>query len=57
LILDGGGGVVGMEDVSEIENLTAELVDRGYSEKDIAKIWGGNLLRVLGQAKKRVVTG
>ncbi|OIN56332.1 dipeptidase [Arsenicibacter rosenii] len=49
---DGGGGVVGMEDVSEIENLTAELVSRGYSEKDIAKIWGGNLLRVLGQAKK-----
>lgn len=48
---DGGGGVNGMEDVSEIENLTAELVRRGYSEKDIAKIWGGNLLRVLGQAK------
>jgi len=48
---DGGGGVNGLEDVSEIENLTAELVRRGYSEKDIAKIWGGNLLRVLGQAK------
>lgn len=49
---DGGGGVNGLEDVSEIENLTGELVKRGYSEKDIAKIWGGNLLRVLGQAKK-----
>lgn len=49
---DGGGGVNGMEDVSEIVNLTAELVNRGFSEKDIAKIWGGNLLRVLGQAKK-----
>lgn len=48
---DGGGGVNGLEDVSEIENLTAELLRRGYSEKDIAKIWGGNLLRVLGQAK------
>ncbi len=47
---DGGGGVNGLEDVSEIENLTAELVRRGYSEPDIAKIWGGNLLRVLGKA-------
>ncbi|WP_266363470.1 dipeptidase [Tellurirhabdus rosea] len=49
---DGGGGVDGLEDVSEIENLTRALVKRGYSEQDIAKIWGGNLLRVLGQAKK-----
>ncbi|MFD2935621.1 dipeptidase [Spirosoma flavum] len=48
---DGGGGVNGLEDVSEIENLTLELVRRKYSEADIAKIWGGNLLRVLGQAK------
>lgn len=49
---DGGGAVNGLEDVSEIGNLTRELVRRGYSEADIAKIWGGNLLRVLGQAKK-----
>lgn len=48
---DGGGGVNGLEDVSEIENLTTELVRRKYPEADIAKIWGGNLLRVLGQAK------
>ncbi|WP_460914719.1 dipeptidase [Spirosoma areae] len=48
---DGGGGVNGLEDVSQIENLTAELVRRNYSEADIAKIWGGNLLRVLGQAQ------
>ncbi|QIP12255.1 membrane dipeptidase [Spirosoma aureum] len=48
---DGGGGVNGLEDVSQIENLTVELVRRNYSEADIAKIWGGNLLRVLGQAK------
>ena len=48
---DGGGGVNGLEDVSQIENLTVELVRRKYSEADIAKIWGGNLLRVLGQAK------
>ncbi|GAB4000117.1 dipeptidase [Spirosoma daeguense] len=48
---DGGGGVNGLEDVSQIENLTVELVRRKYSEADIAKIWGGNLLRVLGKAK------
>ncbi|GAB3542813.1 dipeptidase [Spirosoma fluminis] len=48
---DGGGSVNGLEDVSQIENLTAELMRRKYSEADIAKIWGGNLLRVLGQAR------
>lgn len=49
--LDGGGSVKGLEDVSQIESLTRELVRRGYSEKAIAQIWGGNLLRVLSQAK------
>jgi microsomal dipeptidase-like Zn-dependent dipeptidase len=27
-------------------NITMELIRRGYSEKDIVKIWGGNLMRV-----------
>lgn len=44
---DGGGGVDGWQDASETQKVTAELVARGYSEEDIAKIWGGNLLRVL----------
>lgn len=44
---DGGGGIDGWQDASETENVTAELVARGYSEADIAKIWGGNLLRVM----------
>ena len=48
---DGGGGVQGMYDVSEIGNLTHELLRRGYSEADIAKIWGGNLLRVLTEVE------
>ena len=43
---DGGGGVVGWSDASETFNVTLELVRRGYSEDEIAKIWGGNLLRV-----------
>ena len=44
---DGGGGIEGWQDASETFNVTLELVKRGYSEEDIAKIWGGNLLRVL----------
>ena len=37
----------GLEDVSKMPNLTAALLDRGYSQKDIQKIMGGNFLRVL----------
>ncbi|MDY7024133.1 MAG: membrane dipeptidase, partial [Cyanobacteriota bacterium] len=43
---DGGGGLIGINDVSEIANITQELLARGYSEEDIRKIWGGNLMRV-----------
>jgi membrane dipeptidase len=46
---DGGGGVVGCDDVSQMFRVTEELVRRGYSEKDIAKIWGGNIMRVFGR--------
>ena len=44
---DGGGGVVGWENAAETFNITKELVRRGYTEAEIAKIWGGNLLRVM----------
>jgi len=50
--MDGGGQVIGCRDVSEIGNITAELVRRGYSEKDIGKIWGGNVMRVLAATQK-----
>ena len=43
---DGGGGVLGWWDASETANVTLELVRRGYSQEDIEKLWGGNLLRV-----------
>jgi len=49
---DGGGGLNGVNDVSEMPNLTAELLRRGYSEKDIRKIWGGNLMRVFSEVVK-----
>jgi membrane dipeptidase len=48
---DGGGGVNGMIDVSEIGNLTHELLRRGYSEDDLRKIWSDNLLRVMAQVQ------
>ncbi len=47
---DGGGGVVGCDDVSQMSNVTEELVRRGYREKEIAKIWGGNIMRVFRDA-------
>ena len=50
---DGGGGVEGWNDASETVNVTLELVRRGYTEEEIAKLWGGNLLRVL-RAVERV---
>ena len=43
---DGGAGIAGCEEVSELPNITLELVRRGYTEAQIHKIWGGNLLRV-----------
>lgn len=49
---DGGGGIVGWNDASETGNVTLELVRRGYSEEEIAKLWGGNLLRVLRAAER-----
>jgi len=44
---DGGGGVTGCGDVSEMFHVTMEMLRRGYSEKNIQKIWGGNIMRVL----------
>jgi membrane dipeptidase len=49
---DGGGGVDGWNDAAETLNITKELVKRGYSEEQIAKLWNGNLLRVLDEVQK-----
>ena len=43
---DGGGGVTGWQDASQTPNVTVELRRRGFSDADIEKLWGGNLLRV-----------
>lgn len=43
---DGGGGVIGCDDASEMIHVTEELIRRGYTDEEIEKIWGGNILRV-----------
>src|SRR5262249_38541750 len=42
----------GAQDVSMLPNITYELLKRGYSEQDIRKILGENLLRVMTQAER-----
>ncbi|MCX7512823.1 dipeptidase [Frateuria hangzhouensis] len=49
---DGGGGITGWKDASETRNLTAALRRAGFSDTDIAKIWGGNLLRVWREVER-----
>ena len=49
---DGGGGVIGWNDAAETFNVTLQLVRRGYTEEQIEKLWGGNLLRVLDDVQR-----
>ena len=49
---DGGGGIEGWSDASETFNVTLELVKRGYTEEEITKLWGANLMRVLDEVQK-----
>ena len=49
---DGDGGVPGLADASELINFTKELLRRHYSEEDMAKICGGNWLRVMDEVQR-----
>jgi len=49
---DGGGGVEGCRTVDEMKNITIEMLRRGYSKRDITKIWGGNIMRVLRKVEE-----
>jgi membrane dipeptidase len=49
---DGGGGLKDCFDVSEMGNITLELVKRGYTEEQIRKIWGGNFMRIFKKVEK-----
>ncbi|WP_106832166.1 gamma-glutamyl-gamma-aminobutyrate hydrolase family protein [Parabacteroides pacaensis] len=44
---DGGGGITGCNSSNELINITKALLDAGFSESDLQKIWGGNFLRVM----------
>lgn len=48
---DGGGGIEGWSNASETLNVTKELVNRGFEEEEIKKIWGDNLLRVMEEVE------
>lgn len=50
---DGGGGVEGCMSVAEMMNITIELLHRGYSRSEIAKIWGGNIVRVMKEVDSK----
>jgi membrane dipeptidase len=49
---DGGGGLTGWNGADDAFNITLELVKRGYTEDDIRKIWGENLLRVWREVER-----
>ena len=49
---DGATMPIGMEDVSKLPKITDALLKKGYSEADIEKILGGNILRVMEQVEK-----
>lgn len=49
---DGGGGVDGCRNVAEVKNITIELLRRGYTRKEIGKIWGGNIMRVMRKVEE-----
>ena len=53
---DGGGGVKGLADVSQLPRITEGLLQAGYTEAQIANIWSGNVLRVLSQAQDYAAT-
>jgi microsomal dipeptidase-like Zn-dependent dipeptidase len=50
---DGGGGVPGLEGSNDLIQITVKLLEKGYSEEDIAKIWGGNFLRVMREVQEK----
>ncbi len=53
---DGGGGLDGYRDITYLPKVTERLLKEGYSEADLAKMWGGNVLRVLKAAENHAAS-
>jgi len=49
---DGGGGVIGLNQISQIPKITQALLARGLSPADVEKIWSGNVLRVMAEVER-----
>jgi len=49
---DGGGGIKDVMDVSQMKNLTIEMLRRGYTKNQLEKVWGGNVMRVLKEVEE-----
>lgn len=49
---DGGAALEDCFDVTELSNITHELLNRGYSRSALQKFWSGNLLRVMKEVEK-----
>ena len=48
---DGGGGLDGFRDITALPKITARLLKEGYTEEDLQKMWGGNVVRLLKAAE------
>ena len=49
---DGGGGVKGCNGDNDLINITVRLLEAGYTEEEIGKLWGGNFLRVMKEVQQ-----
>lgn len=49
---DGGGGIYDCMTAAQLTGITEELLRRGYTKKEIEKIWGGNFVRVFKSCQK-----
>ena len=48
---DGGGGIAGLQDITALPKVTARLKAAGYTDADLAKMWSGNILRIMERAE------
>ena len=49
---DGGGGLPGLNQISDIPKITRALLARGLTEQQVEKIWSGNVLRVMAEVER-----